>query len=390
MAGKLTMTAHTPLATWFPDRPSLLGVARRRPRVATVFPPLDRGFRALVPSFEEVLAMASSGLPVHVAANRKTDPRPTARRVRAAAASGDTIYLPQAHQVLPRVMRLIAAMRSGILGPFREARSFLFAVEGRGRIGMGLHHDGDVESFWIQIEGRRTVTVGPPAPPDLPEDADEAEMESRGGRSFRTFPLDPGSLLYLPPRALHRVVCFERSLAISLTFAPADRTEALHALVDIAPPSGPLEHAGAESKAFPRGLAAAANELAQAARRADLASHVRAQGLVEWDVVPGTVTTMPRKSRKQLFTQVPAVAGPLDRRRGDFPMWIDGGEIRLPGRCRRMAAGLEIMPTIDRPGGAAGRDALGPLLDAGILAPEEIPLQIVPDDLDSLDGWDFA
>ena len=59
--------------------------------------------------------------------------------------------------VLPRVARLMAALRATLFGGGREETSFLFIVNGRGRQGMGLHHDGEVDSVWVQLEGRRAV-----------------------------------------------------------------------------------------------------------------------------------------------------------------------------------------------------------------------------------------
>ena len=73
--------------------------------------------------------------------------------------------MPQIHQVLPRVARLMAALRATLFGPGREETSFLFIVNGKGRQGMGLHHDGPVDSVWVQLEGRRTVTTGQQVPP---------------------------------------------------------------------------------------------------------------------------------------------------------------------------------------------------------------------------------
>ena len=126
--------------------------------------------------------MAGSGLPFQIAAERQVDRSGDPRRLAAALASGQTAYLPQVHQVLPRLMRLMVSLRSHLLqtGPGAAPRaecSFLFVVEGAGRAGMGLHHDGDVDAFWLQLEGRRTVTIGPRVPPGTPE-----ELEDRTAR----------------------------------------------------------------------------------------------------------------------------------------------------------------------------------------------------------------
>jgi hypothetical protein len=46
------------------------------------------------------------------------------------------------------------------------------------------------------------------------------------------------------------------------------------------------------------------------------------------------------------------------------------------------------MPRLSRAGALAA--GLGPLLDAGILGPRDLPLRIRPDDPGALDGWRFA
>jgi hypothetical protein len=96
---------------------------------------------------------------------------------------------------------------------------------------------------------------------------------------------------------------------------------------------------------------------------------------------------MPRASRDRLWTQVPVVAGPVDRKRGDFPLWLPGGMIRLPASAWPTARRLSRMPTLRR--GALPR-AAQPLLDLGILGPQDLPLRIVPRNPRALDGWRFA
>ena len=141
---------------------------------------------------------------VQIALERRYDRSGDPRRLRAALRAGATVYLPQVHQVLPRVMRLMVALRAGLLGPFREEASFLFLVDGQGRAGLGLHHDGDVDAFWLQLEGRRRVTLGPPV---LPGARQEMTAAPRRGAGWRTLELRPGSLLHLPPRTPHEVIC---------------------------------------------------------------------------------------------------------------------------------------------------------------------------------------
>jgi mannose-6-phosphate isomerase-like protein (cupin superfamily) len=284
------------------------------------------------------MRLARSGLPVQIVADRAYRRRPTPKDIDRAFATGATVYMPQAHQVLPRVARLMAALRAGLFGPGREECSFLFIVNGRGRQGMGLHHDGPVDSVWVQLEGRRTVTTGPTVPPRTPQDLDEAMI----GRGWITRDLEPGSLFYMPPYTPHRVVCHGRSLALSLTWKRRKR---------------PLTGARA------------------------------ATAMTAWDVAAGRAEPIPRASRERVFTQVPVVAGPIDSARGHFLLWVPGGVLRLPATAHALASRLGTMPALR--GADLGRSAK-PLLDAGILGPRDLPLRIVPANPRALDGWRFA
>src|SRR5262245_18980619 len=145
--------------------------------------------RTIAPRFREALDLALSDLPVQIAADRRYVRRPRREQIRRAFAEGATIYMPQIHQVLPRVARLMAQLRASLFGPGREECSFLFLVNGRGRQGMGLHHDGDVDSVCLQLEGRRTVTPGPPVSRGTPQYLDERMI----GRGWIKRNLAPGS-----------------------------------------------------------------------------------------------------------------------------------------------------------------------------------------------------
>ena len=328
----------TPLTTWFSSDDAVALFRRERlGRAPVVLPPRDAAWRSIAPAFDGALAMAASGVPFQVAADRRYDRSGDRRRLRGAVAAGKTVFLPQAHQVLPRLARLMVALRAACFGPFREECSFLFAVQGRGREGMGLHHDGEVDSIWLQLEGRRTVTLGPRVPRDTPEDmADE-----RAGARWPTVDLTPGTLLSMPSRTPHRVVCHTRSLAISLTWARARRRR---------PGQSPAE------------------------------------SLAAWDVVSGRVDRIPALSRTRLWTQVPAVVAGSGRtvrlRTGD------GAEIPLPRGARTLARRLAMMPSVPRSG--PHMTATSALLTYGLLAPHDLPLRIVPDDPRALDGWRFA
>jgi hypothetical protein len=296
-----------------------------------------------------------------VVAERRYDRSANRRRLAAALASGATVYVPQAHEVLPRVARLVVAIRARLLGSPREECSFLFLVEGRAREGMGLHHDGPVDAFWLQLEGRRRVTVGPPVSPRTAQDLDTA-LADRGGRGWTTFDLAPGTLFYLPPFTPHRVLCHGRSLALSLTWGPARR------------PSS---------------------------ERARLAS------LAAWPVASGRALTIPRPGARY-GTQVPAVAQQDDARgrrgmRGtrtgrsnprtprSVNLLTASGHVTLPASARALIRPLSTMSTfsraaLDRRHGAA----VERLLAHGVLDTRDLPLAIRPADPASLDGWRFA
>jgi hypothetical protein len=337
----------SPLATWFPDTAALRRFRRRHlGRAPVVLPPRDRGWRGLAPGFAAARRLVAAGLPFHIVDDRRYDRSGNPRRLGRALAAGATVYLPQAHQVLPRLARLMVALRGSLLGAFREECSFLFLVEGRGRPGMGLHHDGALDAFWVQLEGRRTVTLGPPVRPGTPADLDDALVTRDTRRAWRTLDLAPGTLLYVPPWTPHAVVCHGRSQALSLTWSPPRR-----------------------QRRSRRAIAAA---------------------LTDWDVVSGQAEPRPRRRRGWLWTQVPVVAGPLERRRRRFPLRTPEGEMWLPAAARPLARRLGAMPRVARGEAARSNAGLAALLACGVLADEELPLGIVPDRPAALDGWRFA
>jgi hypothetical protein len=347
------------LATWFPGgRVS----ARFRRQLLTGRPALlaarDGRWRDLAPPFRDTVRLAGSGIPVQSVADRRYDRVPTSQRLARALADGHTIFLPQIHQILPRLMRLMIALRVTCFGAGGDECSFLFLVEGTDRRGMGLHHDGPVHAVWLQLEGRRTVTVGPPVRPGTPADLDDRLAqpgEALLGHGWWTGDLAPGTLLYLPPFTPHAVICRGRSLALSLTWRR---------------PARPARD----------GAVAAAVRDARVARR-----------LVRWDVASGYADRRPTDSRSRLWTQMPVVAGTPRPGGRTFTAWTPHlGGIALPATARRLVTGLATMPWLSRTAVEATGTVGRALLAHGILAPHDLPLRIVPDDPSALDGWRFA
>ncbi|MBI2156366.1 MAG: hypothetical protein HYU26_05585 [Candidatus Rokubacteria bacterium] len=202
-----------------------------------------------------------------------------------------------------------------------------------------------MDAFWLQLEGRRTVTIGPRVRPGTPEDL-RGGVPRHGRVGWRTLELPPGTLFHLPPFTPHEVVCHGRSLAVTLTWRRR---------------AGPALRPG---------------------------TRAHAAGLAEWDVASGRVAAMPQRSARSLWTQVPAAAGPLDRARRRFSLQLAGGTtLVLPARLRALAARLELMPRLD---GVRALDGLAPLVARGLLGPEDLPLRILPDRPRALDGWRFA
>jgi hypothetical protein len=342
----------SPLTSWFADDRARAGFRRRAlGRAPVVLAPRDRAWRAIAPGFVECVALAGSGLPFQIVADRRVDRSGDPRHLPTALACGETVYLPQVHQVLPRLMRLIVALRAAFFAPAgraaREECSFLFVVQGGGRPGMGLHHDGEVDAFWLQFEGRRTVTIGPRVLPGTPEELEDLAVRNGRRTGWRTFDLEPGSLFHLPARTPHAVVCRRRSLAVTLTWERGT-TPTGHAVRGGRPPAGRLR----------------------------------------WDVASGFAEPIPPAHRRMLWTQVPLLA----RRVGGEPglrVWTPDGEgPRLPAAPRSWADRLALMPRLSR--ALAHAAGLEPLIDAGILGPRDLPVRIRPDDPASLDGWRFA
>ena len=340
----------SPLATWFAGATGEGSFRRRRcGRVPTVLRPRDRAWREIAPDFTAALALAAAGSPFHTALERRYDRSSDRRRLPRALAAGGSIYFPQAHQVLPRVARLMVALRAAFLGGGREETSFLFLAEGQGREALGLHHDGEVDAFWLQLEGRRFVTIGPPVPRGTPEDfpADEAAARALGSgpapRGWWRGALTPGTLLYLPPRTPHRVIYRGRSLALSLTW-----------------------------------------------KRSTPGARIDPSALVDWDVVAGRADRVPPARRDRLWAQVPAVAGPLRAGAEAFTLHVPGGSVRLPGCAYAAARRLGAMPSWRAVTLAQRVGALAALIEHGLLAPRDLPLRILPEDPRALDGWRFA
>ena len=336
----------SPLQTWLAGGAAETRFRRRwLGRAPVILAPRDRAWRAIAPRYADCLDFARFGAPFQIAVDRRYDRSGDVRRLRPALARGATVFFPQIHQALPRVARLMVALRTALLGAGREESSFLFAAEGSGREGLGLHHDGDVDAFWLQLEGRRSVTIGPPVPCGVPEELPDAHGQRRLG--WRDLELGPGTLFYMPPRTPHRVLYHERSLALSLTWKIASR-----------------------------------------GRRADKA---RTADLAEWDVVAGRADPIPPRRAGRLWTQIPVVASPIVPGKRYFLLHLPGAVIvQMPARAHALAARLASMPSWSGSLRAAQRAGLADLIAHGVVAPRDLPLRIVPERPRALDGWRFA
>jgi len=340
-SGASGLARRTPLHTWTRSDAGTARLRRRLGRAPFVLAPCDTEWRRLAPGWDGCLALARAGLPFHIVAGRRYDRAGDRRRLGAALAEGATVYLPQVHEALPRVARLMVAIRAGLLGAGREESSFLFVVDGRSREGMGLHHDGDASAFWIQLEGRRTVTIGPPVRPGTRQDLPDAMLEH--GPRWRTIDLDPGTLFHLPPYTPHRVLCRGRSRALSLTWTRPRRR---------------------------------------------LTERARLVSLAAWPVASGRATAVPPASRDRLWTQVPGI---VERGTLGVRLWTPSGRIDLPATARPLANRLAEMPALPR-GVLRGRHsrAVSTLLEHGVLGARDLPAAIVPAHPAALEGWRFA
>lgn len=65
-------------------------------------------------------------------------------------------------------------------------------------------------------------------------------------------------------------------------------------------------------------------------------------------------------------------------------------ELALPASAHAIASKLAAMPCIEVSELVRAGASLQPLLDAGILAGEDVPLTVTPGDPAALDGWRFA
>lgn len=183
---------------------------RRRP----LYRPLSADdFAPLAMRPRELDSLLARGVPFHMAVEKHQDERPGLRDVAKRLAAGETLFLVQPHEYLPRIRRFIhrAGLALGFAG--RPAASFLFRVDAPGRLIMGLHDDGDSDLLWLQLEGERYLKFG-----TLGATGRAKRLAAADGKSAGWFEggLETGSLLYVPPHAPHNVQCRKPSLALSV------------------------------------------------------------------------------------------------------------------------------------------------------------------------------
>src|SRR3972149_11425745 len=104
----------TPLDTWFAGEAARRRFRRRcLGRAPVVLRPRDPAWRRIAPGFAACAAMAASGLPFQIVADRRYDRAGDPRRLRQALAAGATGLLPQVHPGAPRLARLLVGVRAG-------------------------------------------------------------------------------------------------------------------------------------------------------------------------------------------------------------------------------------------------------------------------------------
>lgn len=159
------------------------------------------------------------GVPFHIAAHGRQEERPDLRTFTRRLAAGETLFLVQPHEYMPRLRRFMHRV-SGTLGFLgRPAHSFLFRVDRGGVPAMPMHDDGDSDLLWLQLDGERFVRFGTPDAKGRLKAVHAADGHTSG---WFEGPLPAGSLLYLPPRAPHHVGCRKPSLALSIYWEPCD------------------------------------------------------------------------------------------------------------------------------------------------------------------------
>lgn len=185
--------------------------ARRSRPLYRLLGPAD--FAALAMRPGDLDPLLARGVPFHMAVEKKQDERPSLRDVAPRLAAGETLFLVQPHEYLPRIRRLIYQAGAALGFAGRPAASFLFRVDVPGRLIMGLHDDGDSDLLWLQLAGERYLKFG-----TLGATGRAKRLAAADGKTAGWFEggLETGSLLYVPPHAPHNVQCRRPSLALSV------------------------------------------------------------------------------------------------------------------------------------------------------------------------------
>lgn len=185
--------------------------ARRKRPLYRLLAPADFDPLALRPA--DLDGLLKRGVPFHMAVERRQDERPRLRDVGSRLAAGETLFLVQPHEYLPRLRRLIWQSGAALGFAGRPAASFLFRVDVPGRLVMGLHDDGDSDLLWLQLAGERYLKFGTPLAKGRVRSLKAADGATAG---WFEGGLEAGSLLYVPPHAPHNVQCRKPSLALSV------------------------------------------------------------------------------------------------------------------------------------------------------------------------------
>jgi hypothetical protein len=358
-----------------------------RRELPLVTPLAETAWRSLAVTPADIDGLLARGVPFHLAVNKVQDIRPALRTVPKRLAAGETLYLVNAHEYMPRLRRFVYQLgrASGFAG--RPFRTFLFRVDAPGRLVLGMHDDGDTELAWLQFAGERFTTFG-----SRGATGPKRSLRAANGNRAGWFEggLAPGDLIYLPPYAPHNVHCRKPSIAVSVYWEPVNAAAAAGDwLLDIGAPDGrSFPPARAVAGMLRKGAAAAGGEAYArwlAGVATDDGAHDRPAAA---NRAPWAAKT--RVSAWRAFEVLAQGRNAVLRAGGDLEIAFP--KVAAPTLARLAHYGAGTVEKLQRAGGLpAGQ--LGVLLDAlaaeGLIVAGELPL-VGDFEPASLSGWDYS